>query len=59
MRRKNLTLQMVAHLCLIVFCAMCLLPMVLTVSVSLTDGSTIQTYGYRIIPKDFSWNAYA
>ncbi|WP_127579097.1 carbohydrate ABC transporter permease [Paenibacillus koleovorans] len=58
MKRTNNTLQTVAHICLLLFCAMCLLPMILTISVSVTEGSTIQTFGYRIIPKDFSLDAY-
>jgi putative aldouronate transport system permease protein len=57
-KKTKFNIQAVAHICLILFCAACLLPMVLTISVSLTDGSTIQTYGYRIIPIDFSLNAY-
>jgi len=51
--------QTMVHLCLIVFCALCLLPMVLTVSVSLTDGAAIQRFGYQLVPVHFSWQAYA
>ncbi|WP_168122458.1 carbohydrate ABC transporter permease [Paenibacillus sp. HB172176] len=58
MKKKSNIHQLVVHLCLIVFCAMCLLPLVLTISISLTDGSVIQTYGYQLIPKKFSWEAY-
>ncbi|MDF2921934.1 MAG: sugar transporter permease [Paenibacillaceae bacterium] len=58
MRKETVILQTFANACLIIFCAMCLLPMVLTVAVSVTDGSTIQTYGYRLIPAVFSWDAY-
>ncbi|THF79117.1 carbohydrate ABC transporter permease [Cohnella fermenti] len=56
MRRNSM--QLTAHICLIVFCAMCLLPMVLTISVSLTDGQAIQTFGYQIVPIHFSLEAY-
>ncbi|MGG1515410.1 carbohydrate ABC transporter permease [Paenibacillus oryzisoli] len=46
------------HLCLILFCAMCLLPLALTISISVTDGTIIQTHGYQLIPIKFSWEAY-
>lgn len=59
MPKNSTVLQTAVHLFLLLFCAMCLLPMVLTISVSLTDGSTIQTYGYRLVPKIFSLEAYA
>lgn len=58
MKRRNTAFQWGVNLILVAFCTVCLLPMVLTLSVSLTDGSTIQANGYGIIPEKFSLNAY-
>jgi putative aldouronate transport system permease protein len=58
MTKKNTFHKWLVHMCLILFCAMCLLPLVLTISISLTDGTVIQTYGYQLIPQKFSWEAY-
>ncbi|MBD2846328.1 carbohydrate ABC transporter permease [Paenibacillus sp. IB182496] len=51
--------QTVVHACLLLFCFMCLLPMLLTISISLTDSAVIQTHGYQLFPAEFSWKAYA
>jgi len=40
------------------FALMCLLPMVLTVMVSITDETAIMRYGYSFFPKKFSLYAY-
>lgn len=58
MRRRNISFQWFVNLILILFCSLCLLPMVLTLSVSLTDSSTIQGNGYRLIPPEISLHAY-
>ncbi|MDR0731083.1 MAG: carbohydrate ABC transporter permease [Treponema sp.] len=39
--------------------AVCLIPFLLVVSISLSDEASIWTYGYRLIPKVFSWDGYA
>lgn len=46
------------HLCLIIFCLTCLIPMILALSVSLTDNKAVITSGYTLIPKKFSLEAY-
>ena len=43
---------------LIVFCFICLLPLLMTISISLTDGDSIARYGYRLIPDRISLKAY-
>lgn len=58
MKKSTTIHQSIVNVCLILFSAMCLLPMVLTISISLTDGSVIQTFGYQLIPQKFSWEAY-
>ena len=48
----------VIHGVLIVFCFICLLPLLMTISISLTDGDSIARYGYRLIPDRISLKAY-
>ena len=48
----------VIHGVLIVFCFVCLLPLLMTISISLTDGDSIARYGYRLIPDRISLKAY-
>ena len=43
---------------ILLFSLVCLLPMVLTFMVSITDESTIMRYGYSFFPKKFSGYAY-
>lgn len=43
---------------LIVFCFICLLPLLMTISISLTDGDSIARYGYRLIPDRIILKAY-
>ena len=43
---------------LIVFCFICLLPLLMTISISLTDSDSIARYGYRLIPDRISLKAY-
>ncbi|WP_168735617.1 carbohydrate ABC transporter permease [Cohnella fermenti] len=59
MNTRTLPIRLLAHGCLLLFCCICLLPMVLTLSVSLTEGAAIQRYGYALIPPSFSLDAYA
>ena len=51
--------QLVAHGVLIVVGLACLVPMVLVVSVSLSDEIAIARQGYRLLPVGFSTFAYA
>lgn len=46
------------HTVLGIACLLCLIPMILTVSVSLTSEREIVFNGYRLIPRDFSLRAY-
>ncbi len=47
-----------SHLVLIVLSAACLLPFWLVISGSLSDQQSIQLNGYRLIPQQFSLDAY-
>lgn len=46
------------HVLLIFFSVCCLLPFLLVLAVSFTDEDTIRVYGYSLIPKQFSVEAY-
>lgn len=60
--RKELTAdrtaKIVMHVTLTIACLLCLIPMILIVSVSLTSEREIVYNGYRLIPRDFSLQAY-
>ena len=42
----------------IIYTAMCIIPFLLVVGISVSDENTLLTYGYHIIPKNFSGTAY-
>jgi putative aldouronate transport system permease protein len=51
--------EIMIHLFFIVYSIACVLPVIVVLSVSLTDQDTIYRYGYNLFPKVFSWDAYA
>lgn len=56
---KRLTISQVSmHVVFIVYSALCLIPLLLVLSVSLTDEQAIFRSGYHLIPETFSLNAY-
>ena len=50
--------QVVAHAVLAVICLACLIPMVLVVSISVSDEIEIARNGYRLLPQGFNVFAY-
>jgi putative aldouronate transport system permease protein len=46
------------HLLLILLSLLCIIPVILVISISLSDELAIQQYGYRIIPKVWSFKGY-
>ncbi|MDR0669229.1 MAG: carbohydrate ABC transporter permease [Treponema sp.] len=46
------------HLLLILLATASIVPLFLVISISLTDEGSIRDYGYRLIPKVFSWESY-
>lgn len=50
--------KMLIHTILIIFCALCVIPMILVISISLSDESAIVEYGYTLFPIKFSSYAY-
>lgn len=51
-------LAVVSYFVLGLFALLCLLPFVMVISASLTDESALIKYGYGIIPKVFTLEAY-
>ena len=56
--RADKTAKLVMHLLLGIACLLCLIPMLLTVSISLSSERAIVFSGYRLIPEVFSLRAY-
>jgi putative aldouronate transport system permease protein len=56
--KKNISMTLTVHVCLIIFCFLCLVPMILTISISITDNKSLATYGYQLIPRKISMDAY-
>lgn len=56
---KRLTLpNFILNSIFMVYCALCLIPLLVVLSVSLSDEQSIFQSGYRLIPLKFSLNAY-
>ncbi|MGG1514091.1 carbohydrate ABC transporter permease [Paenibacillus oryzisoli] len=51
--------EIALHLFFLLFSAACVFPVLVVLGVSLTDQDTIYLYGYNVIPRVFSWSAYA
>ena len=56
--RRNITESIYNNALLIILSLICLVPFLLVLSVSLTSESGINVSGYRLIPSDFSLEAY-
>lgn len=50
--------KMVIHAFFIFYAAICILPLVLVLSISLSDETTVIANGYKFIPEQFSISAY-
>ncbi|MDR0525138.1 MAG: carbohydrate ABC transporter permease [Spirochaetaceae bacterium] len=53
------TTNMLFHLLMIVLSLVCLVPLALVLSISLSSESALQEFGYRLFPKAFSLDGYA
>lgn len=58
MKRKSNASQIVCHILLTLLSIMVLLPLVILISVSLSDEKDIIEYGYSLLPKNFSLEGY-
>ena len=50
--------NIVLHILFILYAAFCLFPILLTLGISFSSNSAIVKYGYSLIPKEFSLEAY-
>lgn len=57
-KTNDVIVKLLLHSLLIIFALLCLVPMVLTVSVSLSDETDLILNGYSLIPRVFSTSAY-
>ena len=57
-KKKSIISQSIMHFVFIVLALICVLPLILTISVSFTDDAALRTYGYSFIPRVFSLDAY-
>ena len=57
-KRSDTVVKILLHTILIVFSLMCIVPMILTISVSLSDETDLILNGYSLIPRVFSLSAY-
>ena len=53
-KEKNI----ISNILLIIASLLCLIPFIVVISVSLTDEATLNEFGYQIIPKSLSLDAY-
>lgn len=51
-------LNIILHILFIIIAVLCVIPILLTLSISLSSSSSIAENGYRIIPQEFSLEAY-
>ncbi len=58
MRKKQFIGQAVLHIFFVLMCLTYILPFLLLLAISVTDEKTIMEFGYNIIPKKISFEAY-
>lgn len=56
--KKKLIPQVILNICLIIFSALVVLPLLMVISVSFSAEADILEYGYRLIPVKFDLTAY-
>ena len=58
MGRDRIAFNAISYVLLALLSLICLLPFLLVISGSFSDQQSIQLYGYQLIPKNFSLDAY-
>lgn len=58
-KKKLSSSEIVIHLIFILLSLLCILPIVIILSISLTAERTLITYGYSLLPKNITADAYA
>ena len=56
--KNSLPTKIIIHAVFIIFSLLCLIPLLIVVSISLTNEKSLLVEGYRLIPKQFSLTAY-
>lgn len=56
--KNSLPFRIIIHAVFILFSLLCLIPLLIVVSISLTNEKSLLVEGYRLIPKQFSLTAY-
>lgn len=56
--KNSLPAKIIIHAVFIIFSLLCLIPLLIVVSISLTNEKSLLVEGYRLIPKQFSLTAY-
>ncbi|MNI10477.1 L-arabinose transport system permease protein AraQ [compost metagenome] len=57
-KKDLLIFNIIGYIVIVLISLLCLIPFLLTVSGSITKDSSLFEYGYRLIPKEFSLEAY-
>ena len=58
MEKEEVTLKIISYILVCVFALICVLPFLILISGSLSSEGSILKFGYSIIPKEFSADAY-
>lgn len=58
MKKENRIVNLILNIIFILLCIVCIFPILLVLSISFTDEGALFEYGYNIIPRAFSLDAY-
>lgn len=58
MNEASRTERVLIGIVLGIFCALCIIPIIAILSISLSDGKTLMKEGYSLLPRGFSWEGY-
>lgn len=58
MKKSNAIFNTIGYFVITVLCLICILPFIIIISSSFSAEKSIIKYGYSIIPRDFTFNAY-
>lgn len=56
--KRGFSFDAFVHIIMIIYCALILLPLILCISISMSDQNAIYQYGYTFIPRKLSFEAY-
>lgn len=58
MKHNNKVLSVILNIFFVVLCLICVYPVLMVIGASITSESSLIKYGYHVIPKEFSLDAY-